>query len=42
MSNLVPFILAVVAVIINGVPQLLYAQARGFNPVLHGQLQLLR
>ena len=30
MSNLVPFILAVVAVIINGVPQLLYAQARGF------------
>lgn len=25
-----PFILAVVAVIINGVPQLLYAQARGF------------
>jgi AGZA family xanthine/uracil permease-like MFS transporter len=29
-SNLVPFILAVVAVIINGVPQLLYAQARGF------------
>jgi AGZA family xanthine/uracil permease-like MFS transporter len=30
MSNLVPFILAVVAVIINGVPQLLYPQARGF------------
>jgi len=30
LSNLVPFILAVVAVIINGVPQLLYAQARGF------------
>ena len=28
--DLVPFILAVVAVIINGVPQLLYAQARGF------------
>lgn len=25
-----PFLLAVVAVIINGVPQLLYAQARGF------------
>ena len=30
LSNLGPFILAVVAVIINGVPQLLYAQARGF------------
>lgn len=29
-SNLGPFILAVIAVIINGVPQLLYAQARGF------------
>jgi AGZA family xanthine/uracil permease-like MFS transporter len=29
-SNLGPFILAVVAVIINGVPQLLYAEARGF------------
>ncbi len=28
--NLGPFLLAVVAVIINGVPQLLYAQARGF------------
>ena len=30
LSNLGPFILAIVAVIINGVPQLLYAQARGF------------
>ena len=30
LSNLIPFILAVVAVIINGIPQLLYAQARGF------------
>lgn len=29
-TNLGAFILAVVAVIINGVPQLLYAQARGF------------
>lgn len=29
-SNLGPFILAVAAVIINGVPQLLYAEARGF------------
>ena len=29
-QNIGPFILAVVAVIINGVPQLLYAQARGF------------
>lgn len=29
-NNLGPFILAVVAVIINGVPQLLYAEARGF------------
>ena len=29
-SNIGPFVLAVVAVIINGVPQLLYAQARGF------------
>ena len=29
-ANLGAFILAVVAVIINGVPQLLYAQARGF------------
>ncbi len=28
--NLGPFLLAVVAVIINGVPQLLYAQSRGF------------
>ncbi len=28
--NLSAFMLAVVAVIINGVPQLLYAQARGF------------
>ncbi len=28
--NIGPFILAVVAVIINGVPQLLYAQTRGF------------
>jgi len=30
LRNLGPFILAVVAVIVNGVPQLLYAQARGF------------
>lgn len=30
LRNLGPFILAVIAVIINGVPQLLYAQARGF------------
>ena len=30
LTNLGAFILAVVAVIINGVPQLLYAQARGF------------
>ena len=29
-QNIGPFFLAVVAVIINGVPQLLYAQARGF------------
>ena len=29
-GNIGPFILAVIAVIINGVPQLLYAQARGF------------
>ena len=29
-SSIGPFVLAVVAVIINGVPQLLYAQARGF------------
>lgn len=29
-SDLGPFLLAVVAVIINGVPQLLYAEARGF------------
>lgn len=29
-SNIGPFLLAVIAVIINGVPQLLYAQARGF------------
>lgn len=29
-KNIGPFILAVVAVIINGVPQLLYARARGF------------
>ncbi|MBQ1316225.1 MAG: xanthine/uracil permease [Lachnospiraceae bacterium] len=29
-SNIGPFILAVIAVIINGVPQLLYAQSRGF------------
>ncbi|HIR46938.1 MAG TPA: hypothetical protein IAB89_04660, partial [Candidatus Caccousia avicola] len=29
-QNIGPFLLAVVAVIINGVPQLLYAQARGF------------
>ena len=30
LSNLGPFLLAVIAVIINGVPQLLYAQTRGF------------
>ena len=30
LQNIGPFLLAVVAVIINGVPQLLYAQARGF------------
>lgn len=30
LGNLGPFLLAVVAVIINGVPQLLYAEARGF------------
>lgn len=30
LTNLGAFCLAVVAVIINGVPQLLYAQARGF------------
>jgi len=30
LKDLGPFILAVAAVIINGVPQLLYAQARGF------------
>ncbi len=30
LGNLGPFLLAVIAVIINGVPQLLYAQARGF------------
>ncbi|MCI5956882.1 MAG: xanthine/uracil permease, partial [Clostridiales bacterium] len=30
LANLGPFVLAVIAVIINGVPQLLYAQARGF------------
>ena len=30
LKNLGPFILAVIAVIINGVPQLLYAQTRGF------------
>ncbi len=29
-TNIGPFILAVIAVIINGVPQLLYAQTRGF------------
>ena len=29
-ANLGAFALAVIAVIINGVPQLLYAQARGF------------
>ena len=29
-QKLIPFLLAVVAVIINGIPQLLYAQARGF------------
>lgn len=30
LQNIGPFLLAVIAVIINGVPQLLYAQARGF------------
>ena len=30
LANIGPFILAVIAVIINGVPQLLYAQTRGF------------
>ena len=30
LKNLIPFLLAVIAVIINGIPQLLYAQARGF------------
>ncbi len=30
LSSLGPFILAVIAVIINGIPQLLYAEARGF------------
>lgn len=30
LSQIGPFILAVIAVIINGVPQLLYAQTRGF------------
>lgn len=30
LTDLGPFILAVVAVIINGIPQLLYAEARGF------------
>ena len=30
LTQLGPFLLAVIAVIINGVPQLLYAQARGF------------
>lgn len=30
LNNIGPFLLAVVAVIINGVPQLLYAEARGF------------
>jgi len=30
LTNIGPFILAVIAVIINGVPQLLYAEARGF------------
>jgi len=29
-ESLAPFILAVIAVIINGIPQLLYAEARGF------------
>ncbi len=29
-QKLIPFLLAVIAVIINGIPQLLYAQARGF------------
>ena len=29
-ADLGAFVLAVIAVIINGVPQLLYAQARGF------------
>ena len=31
LNNLLPFILAVIAVIINGIPQLLYAEARGFS-----------
>lgn len=30
LANIGPFVLAVIAVIINGVPQLLYAQTRGF------------
>ena len=30
LTNIGPFVLAVIAVIINGVPQLLYAQTRGF------------
>jgi len=30
LTDLGPFILAVIAVIINGIPQLLYAEARGF------------
>lgn len=30
LEKLIPFLLAVIAVIINGIPQLLYAQARGF------------
>ena len=30
LTNIGPFILAVIAVVINGVPQLLYAQTRGF------------
>jgi len=29
-NSLAPFILAIIAVIINGIPQLLYAEARGF------------
>ena len=31
LNNLIPFVLAVIAVIINGIPQLLYAEARGFS-----------